>query len=100
MQAYEQGGFAYHATMPTDSLTVLRDVMAEAALAFRQWAAVEASGHVQHWQQCQANAGIARSGNQRLRHRSWIRIWLAVRCVMQVMELADAGVTRFQHLDV
>lgn len=30
MQAYEQGGFAYHATMPTDSLTVLRDVMAEA----------------------------------------------------------------------
>jgi len=30
MQAYEQGGFAYHATMPTDSLTVLRDAMAEA----------------------------------------------------------------------
>ncbi|PLC53681.1 aminotransferase [Pollutimonas nitritireducens] len=29
MQAYEQGGFAYHATMPTDSLAVLRDVMAE-----------------------------------------------------------------------
>jgi len=29
MEAYEQGGFAYHATMPTDSLTVLRDVMAE-----------------------------------------------------------------------
>ncbi|HUH87615.1 MAG TPA: aminotransferase class V-fold PLP-dependent enzyme [Pusillimonas sp.] len=30
MQAYEQGGFAYHATMPTDSLIVLRDAMAEA----------------------------------------------------------------------
>lgn len=29
MEAYEQGGFAYHATMPTDSLLVLRDVMAE-----------------------------------------------------------------------
>lgn len=29
MQAYEQGGFAYHATMPTDALTVLRNVMAE-----------------------------------------------------------------------
>lgn len=29
MEAYEQGGFAYHATMPTDSLIVLRDVMAE-----------------------------------------------------------------------
>ncbi len=30
MEAYEQGGFAYHATLPTDSLTVLRNVMAEA----------------------------------------------------------------------
>src|SRR5690606_19679749 len=30
MEAYEQGGFAYHATMPTDSLLTLRDVMAEA----------------------------------------------------------------------
>lgn len=30
MQSYEQGGFAYHATMPTDSLLALRDVMAEA----------------------------------------------------------------------
>jgi len=29
MQAYEQGGHAYHATMPTDALTVLRDVMVE-----------------------------------------------------------------------
>lgn len=31
MEAYEQGGFAYHATMPTDALTVLRNVMAETA---------------------------------------------------------------------
>src|SRR5690606_34404230 len=29
MEAYEKGGFAYHATMPTDALTILRDVMAE-----------------------------------------------------------------------
>ncbi|MGB7304403.1 MAG: aminotransferase class V-fold PLP-dependent enzyme [Burkholderiaceae bacterium] len=29
MQAYEKGGHAYHATMPTDSLTTLRDVMQE-----------------------------------------------------------------------
>lgn len=29
METYEQGGFAYHATMPTDALTVLRDVMKE-----------------------------------------------------------------------
>ena len=29
MEAYENGGFAYHATMPTDSLTVLRDVIRE-----------------------------------------------------------------------
>jgi aspartate aminotransferase-like enzyme len=31
MQAYEQGGFAYHATLPTDALRILRDVMAETA---------------------------------------------------------------------
>ncbi len=29
MQAYENGGHAYHATMPTDGLTQLRDVMRE-----------------------------------------------------------------------
>ncbi|RXZ38260.1 alanine--glyoxylate aminotransferase family protein [Oxalobacteraceae bacterium CAVE-383] len=29
MEAYEQGGFAYHATMPTDALTGLRKVMLE-----------------------------------------------------------------------
>ena len=29
MQAYEKGGFAYHATMPTDALRVLRDAMLE-----------------------------------------------------------------------
>jgi aspartate aminotransferase-like enzyme len=27
MESYEQGGFAYHATMPTDSLAAMRDVM-------------------------------------------------------------------------
>ena len=29
MEAFETGGHAYHATMPTDALTVLRDVMLE-----------------------------------------------------------------------
>jgi aspartate aminotransferase-like enzyme len=29
MQSYEKGGFAYHATLPTDSLVILRDVMLE-----------------------------------------------------------------------
>ena len=29
MESYEKGGFAYHATMPTDSLAILRDVMLE-----------------------------------------------------------------------
>ena len=29
MQAYENGGHAYHATMPTDSLSAFRDVIAE-----------------------------------------------------------------------
>ena len=31
MQAYESGGHAYHATMPTDGLRTLRDVMQETA---------------------------------------------------------------------
>ena len=31
MQAYENGGHAYHATMPTDSLTKFRDTMLESA---------------------------------------------------------------------
>ena len=31
MQAYENGGHAYHATMPTDALTQFRDVMVETA---------------------------------------------------------------------
>jgi aspartate aminotransferase-like enzyme len=29
MEAYEKGGFAYHATMPTDALKAFRDVMKE-----------------------------------------------------------------------
>jgi len=31
MEAYESGGFAYHATMPTDALKAFRDVMKETA---------------------------------------------------------------------
>ena len=31
METYEGGGFAYHTTLPTDALTVLRDVMQETA---------------------------------------------------------------------
>ncbi|WP_417547949.1 aminotransferase class V-fold PLP-dependent enzyme [Marinobacter segnicrescens] len=43
MQAYEDGGHAYHATMPTDTLAILRDAMAETentgfdVLKDRQW---------------------------------------------------------------
>ena len=37
MEAYEQGGHAYHATMPTDALTVFRDAMMETkALGFSE----------------------------------------------------------------
>lgn len=44
MRAYEEGGHAYHATMPTDALRAFRDTMNEArahgfeALARAQWA--------------------------------------------------------------
>lgn len=43
MRAYEQGGHAYHATLPTDALVVLRDAMQETwaggldALCEKQW---------------------------------------------------------------
>jgi len=37
MQAYEKGGYAYHATMPTDALSKFRDTMKEtAALGFEK----------------------------------------------------------------
>ena len=76
------------------------DLMAEAALAFRQRARSEAAGHVQHRQQGNADAGVARGAQQRLRHRIGIRVWPAIRRMVQVMELADRGVAGFQHLHV
>ncbi|HNT39088.1 MAG TPA: aminotransferase class V-fold PLP-dependent enzyme [Rubrivivax sp.] len=43
MQAYKDGGHAYHATMPTDALTATRDVMAETrALGFARLQAAQA----------------------------------------------------------
>ncbi|GAB1390359.1 MAG: hypothetical protein AMXMBFR78_06950 [Rubrivivax sp.] len=43
MQAYKDGGHAYHATMPTDALTATRDVMAETrALGFAKLQAAQA----------------------------------------------------------
>lgn len=42
MKAYEDGGHAYHATMPTDALIVLRDAMAETrAMGFAEAAAAQ-----------------------------------------------------------
>ena len=43
METYEKGGFAYHATMPTDALAVLRDVMLETERFGFAQAAEEAS---------------------------------------------------------
>ena len=76
------------------------DVVAEAALALGQRAAVEAAGHVQHRQQGQADAGFARGGDQRARHRRRVGVRAAVGRVVQVVELADRGVAGFEHLDV
>lgn len=43
MAAYETGGHAYHATMPTDALTVFRDVMKETeAFGFAEVASAQA----------------------------------------------------------
>ena len=76
------------------------DGMAEALLARRQRPAIEATGHVQHRQQGDADAGIARGEQQRLRHCIGLRIGRAIRPVVQVVEFADRGVTGFEHLHV
>src|SRR3546814_1838417 len=53
-----------------------------------------------HRQQGQADAGVARGGDQRLRHRRRIGVRQAVGRVVEVVEFADAGVAGFKHLDV
>ena len=67
MRAYENGGHAYHATMPTDGLTVMRDVMAE-TLAFGKdrahQALTELGGRVRALLEQQGFASVAAPGFQ------------------------------------
>jgi hypothetical protein len=76
------------------------DIVSEAPLALDQRPSVEAAGHVQHRQQGHADAGVARRGDQCLRHRRRIRVGGAVGRVVQVVELADRRVAGFEHLDI
>ena len=90
----------FHFAQPLDQLQVGVDVVAEAALALRQRAPVEAAGHVQGRQQRHADAAFARGLDQRQRHRRRVGIRLAVGLVMQVMELAHLRVAGLEHLHV
>src|SRR3546814_18688794 len=76
------------------------EVVAEALLPLAQRAAVETAGHVQHRQQGHADAGVARGVDQRLRHRRRLRVRQAGGRVVEVLEVADAGVAGFTPLDV
>jgi hypothetical protein len=76
------------------------DVVPEAPLPLRQWSSIEATRDVQHRQQGQADAGLARGVDQRARHCCRIGVGLSVGRVVQVVELADAAVARLEHLDV
>src|SRR5690606_33240791 len=65
-----------------------------------QRTAVETAAHVQHRQQRDADAGVGRGAQQRARHRRRILVAAATRRVVQVVELADAGVAGLEHLRV
>jgi hypothetical protein len=79
---------------------VTLDIVTKALLAAGQRAPIETAAHVQHRQQGQADAGFARGGGERVGHRRRHGIWPAVGRMVQVMELADRGVTGFEHLHV
>ena len=59
MEAYEGGGHAYHATLPTDALTRLRDVMQETAgLRLRQGARPSSRSSGPRCARCSRASGI------------------------------------------
>ena len=71
MQAYENGGHAYHATMPTDCLIRMREVMAETRdygherSAPSRWSSVRASAL------CSRASGIKSVAAPGFRRRAW-----------------------------
>ena len=71
----------------------------EAALALgRRFA--DATVCVEDGQQGQADAGLVGRGDDPLRHLGHVGVGMAFRVVMQIVELADAGVARLQHLQI
>ena len=91
---------ALFAMQRVEKTQIAVDIVTEATLTFVERATVEAAGHVQHRQQREPDAGIARSGDQRPRHRSGVAVGAAIGCVMQIMEFAHRGVTGFQHFRI
>ncbi len=75
-------------------------LMQEAALIGHRGLVAEAGRLVQHRQQRDADAGGLRGAQQAQRHLGRVGVRLAVRVVMHVMEFANAGVARAQHLDI
>ena len=76
------------------------NVMQKATLACGRCGAAEVGVSVEHGQQCDGDAGIARRSEDALRHLGSIGIGSSLRIVMQVMEFGHAGVTRQQHFKI
>jgi hypothetical protein len=72
----------------------------EAALALVGRLVAEAAGLVEHRQQREADAGLLRGTQQCEAQRRVVGVGTAVRIVVHVLELADAGVAGFEHLGV
>ena len=60
----------------------------------------EATVGVEDRQQRQADAGLARRGDDASGHFSRVGVGAAVRRVMEIVEFGDGGEARFQHLDI
>ena len=75
-------------------------IVTEPPLAHRQFATIETAGHVEHRQQGHADAGVARSSDQRPGHGRRICVRRAVGLMVHVVELAHMRVAGFQHFGV
>src|ERR1700761_156865 len=72
-------------------------IVAETALECSQRTPIEAAAHVEHRQQGQYDACLARRFDQGQRHRLGLCVRRAVGAMMQVLELAALGVARLEH---
>jgi hypothetical protein len=88
--------------LPTglDQSPVLVDTVYEAPLPFTRRLAAELTVRIENRQQCQRDARLLRGRHYTRRHLREVRVGLAARIVVQVVELADAREAALEHLHV